>query len=270
MILPASYANGFAPRDGSPLYPELWRGCVGAWNPGLGPTGLTLRDQSGRGNHGTLTNMDAASDWVPSGGRYALSMRGTQYIDCGNSQAASVYNVTTGDLSVFLWATITGNNNDDGIISRGSFSTNGWWLSMGGGATVRTISLGIGGTIFGTAHTVSLDEFGFYGFVKAGANFTIYKNGIGLPGNRVFGAAVSQITSATNPLHIFNDQGAANRQPQGVLRGVCIYNRALSPSEIRLLTPNPGIAYEMAPRRRSSVLVAAFNRRRRLLLGASN
>lgn len=56
MILPGRYANGFAPRDGQPLYPELWKGCVGAWNPGLGVTGLTLRDQSGFGRHGTLTN----------------------------------------------------------------------------------------------------------------------------------------------------------------------------------------------------------------------
>ena len=72
MILPASYSNGFAPRDGQPLYPELWRGCVGAWCPSLGPTGLTLRDWSGFGNHGTLTNMDPGTDWVLSGGRYAL------------------------------------------------------------------------------------------------------------------------------------------------------------------------------------------------------
>jgi hypothetical protein len=30
----------------------------------LAATGLRLYDRSGRGNHGTLTNMDAASDWV--------------------------------------------------------------------------------------------------------------------------------------------------------------------------------------------------------------
>jgi len=64
MILPGTYQNGFAPRDGEPLFPELWDGCVGAWNPGLGPSGLTLRDWSPYKNHGTLTNMDAGTDWV--------------------------------------------------------------------------------------------------------------------------------------------------------------------------------------------------------------
>jgi hypothetical protein len=72
MILPGTYQNGFAPRDGSPLYPELWRGCVGAWNPGLGPTGLTLRDWSGYGNHGTLTNITAQNCWKISEGRHAM------------------------------------------------------------------------------------------------------------------------------------------------------------------------------------------------------
>jgi len=49
-------------------YPHLRRGLVGAWVPSLGVTGNTLRDASGRNNHGTLTNMDPATDWQTSGG----------------------------------------------------------------------------------------------------------------------------------------------------------------------------------------------------------
>lgn len=49
-------------------YPHLRKGLVGAWVPSLGVTGDTLRDVSGRGSHGTLTNMDAATDWQTSGG----------------------------------------------------------------------------------------------------------------------------------------------------------------------------------------------------------
>jgi hypothetical protein len=261
MILPGTYANGFAPRDGEPLFPELWRDCVGAWNPGLGPTGTRLYDWSPYRNHGTLTNMDAGTDWVASQGGYALNMRGSQLIDCGNSQASSIYNVTTGNLSVFLWATITASNNDDGLISRGSFGTNGWFLSIGGGASVRAIVLGIGGTLFTTAHRVVLNELGFYGFTKLGADFTIYKSGIGLSANRVFGSAVSQITSSTNPLQIFNDQGEEVRQPEGVFREAYIYNRALSPNEIRLLASRRGIAYEMAPRNWTASQIAAYRAR---------
>ena len=57
-------------------YPELWDGVVGAWCPSLGPTGLRLHDHSKRSNWGTLTNMDAATDWVVQDGQYALDLDG--------------------------------------------------------------------------------------------------------------------------------------------------------------------------------------------------
>ena len=75
MIDNPSYQD-FATHDDS-AYPELWDGCVGAWAPCLGPTGLRLHDMGGRANWGTLTNMDAATDWVVDGGRYALDFDGT-------------------------------------------------------------------------------------------------------------------------------------------------------------------------------------------------
>jgi len=58
---------------------------VGRWCPSAGATGPRLLDRSGRGNHGTLTNMDSASDWVVSGGKGALDFDGVNdYVDCGN------------------------------------------------------------------------------------------------------------------------------------------------------------------------------------------
>ena len=63
----------------------------GWWCPSLDTAGngtLTLTDLSGNGNHGTLTNMDAATDWVAdtdSGGVRALDFNRalSQYVDCG-------------------------------------------------------------------------------------------------------------------------------------------------------------------------------------------
>jgi hypothetical protein len=69
-----SYQSGFyAPGRGVAKHPELWRGCVGAWNPGLGNTGLSLRDWSGNQNNGTLTN---GPTWGVSDGRQALDFDG--------------------------------------------------------------------------------------------------------------------------------------------------------------------------------------------------
>jgi len=56
--------------------PTVLHGLVGAWCPSLGPSGYTLLDRSGGGNHGVLTNMDAASDWVSAPGGWALDFDG--------------------------------------------------------------------------------------------------------------------------------------------------------------------------------------------------
>jgi hypothetical protein len=58
-------------------HPDLWDGVVGYWAPCLGPTGLRLHDVSRWNNWGTLINMDAATDWVVSDGRYALDFDGS-------------------------------------------------------------------------------------------------------------------------------------------------------------------------------------------------
>ena len=72
----STYQSGFyAPgRGGRPLYPELWTGCVGAWNPGLGNSGLVLRDWSGRGNNCVLTS---GLTWGVSGGQFSTDYVGT-------------------------------------------------------------------------------------------------------------------------------------------------------------------------------------------------
>jgi hypothetical protein len=64
-------------------------------------------------------------------------------------------------------------------------------------------------------------------------------------------------------------QSANGLQLNGTIIEIRVFNRLLNQQEIRIIGSRPGIAYELAPRRRSSSAVQ-FNRRRRLLLGASN
>lgn len=66
-------------------------GLVGYWSPWLGSSGYRLLDRV-RSNHGTLTNMDAGTDWLGStirgrSGR-VLDFDGVNdYVDAGSSQA---------------------------------------------------------------------------------------------------------------------------------------------------------------------------------------
>lgn len=98
-----SYAEGFAPRDFEPRYPELWEGCVGAWAMNLGPTGDTIKDWSGRGQHSALTNMAPGSDWIISGGHYALDFDGTNDRADGGTLAPVVASTQVFTLSFWVY-----------------------------------------------------------------------------------------------------------------------------------------------------------------------
>ena len=90
-----SYHQGYARNASESENPGSWLGLVGAWAPALGPTGSTLRDVSGNNNHGTLTDMDPATDWVISGNPrlpgWALDFDGSNdYIDIPSFNVANI------------------------------------------------------------------------------------------------------------------------------------------------------------------------------------
>jgi len=113
-----SYQTGFARSAGESAYPQFWKGQIGAWVPELGPTGNTLRDVSGFGNHGTLQNMDPATDWVIGGNPripgYVLDYDGS------DDQAAmgDVVDVGTADITGVMWVKFTSANSMSIIAKR--------------------------------------------------------------------------------------------------------------------------------------------------------
>ena len=254
MTVPASYSNGFAPRDGSPLYPELWKGCVGAWNPGLGPSGLTLRDWSGFSNHGTLTNMDPGTDWVASQGRAALDFDGTNDYVITNSWSGvdlakpfsffgRVRLRSTSDYAFSLLS--QGNPSAGGIVV-----TNVFGKLM---VIVNFIHWSGGSTFLATNKTYSIavvrDTIGH----PSTGHPLIYLDGA--YDNQTLGGGTGySSTDNTSQLKIgYNATHATYNN--GTITDVMAYNRCLSAQEIRLLAARPGIAYELAPRRRSRVAV---------------
>lgn len=249
-----SYANGFAPRDGLPLYPELWQGCVGAWNPGLGPTGLTLRDWSGYGIHGTLTNMASDTAWVRNQGKTALNFDGSN-----DSVIASALTIGAVEGTISTWVrpdTWTGN------ATIFSMRTTDFLEALHNGGTLL---FRYGNGSAGTSLTLpTVGVWSHLAFVyNTASGLQYYING--------------NLSLSTNPTWPAIDVGGnlvignldgSNLPFDGLISDFRVYIRAISTSEIRLLASRPGIAYERTLRRRSSAAVAAFNRRRRLLVGA--
>lgn len=91
-------------------------------------------------------------------------------------------------------------------------------------------------TLLNTWHTVA--------FIMQNGNRQIWVDGT----RRI---ADTKTTSASS--HVVNSIWTGGGGPPNVSTGdLRIYNRVLSPNEIRLLATRPGIAYELAPRRRTA------------------
>ena len=137
----------FAKCQAEAEYPELWQGLVGAWSPCVSPSGGTvLRDLSGFGNHGVLTNMDQTNDWVISKGYPALDFDGiNDVVSCSNVEVLS-------QVTLQMWLTPTTISSDRGICGRTSSNSwnNGYGLS---GQTSSTVYFWV--NAYNSANTVS-------------------------------------------------------------------------------------------------------------------
>jgi hypothetical protein len=240
---------------------NLNRGLVGAWCPSVAGNGLLLPDLSGYGNHGTLTNMDAA-DWVGTDRGRALDFDG---VDDRVSVATPVPSTA---LTCTGWVLPRVNNQNQGIIGRWVSSADGILFRFGalgvisGRLSINGIETGGGSN---TGWTYSANEWAFVALRWTGTNMAVWKNGIE---GDVF-TAIGTIT-ATPGLFIGGggaSQGAAN----ALIPEIRIYNRALSPSEIKQLYeggPGYGLRQE---RKRSRFQVQGFNAgrfRRQQLIGS--
>ena len=234
-----SYRSGFySPRrGGTPKYPSLWDGCVGAWAPSLGATGLTLRDESVFGNHGTLTNMDPASDWVVSGGKGALRNVGTIPSYEHVVITHNLPTVTSATFSIWL--------RSDGTVENGAWSINPasalnhypfsgliYDSTLNGG--VRLAITPLGGIDFSQWHNYTVVR-------KENESWKAFQNGIEIHSTTP-SSSISWLSTFRFLQSIRDDLSTWGFS--GDVDDIRIYNRALTPSEIRLLATRRGVAYE--------------------------
>jgi hypothetical protein len=264
MILPGTYHNGFAPRDGEPLFPELWRGCVGAWNPGLGPTGLRLYDWSPYKNHGTLTNMPAGDAWKNSQGRHVLDFDGTNdHIILGPANAIYKDPVR---ISVSAWVNFRAFTRAYNTIIETQDSANQHYQLSALVKSNGKLAFYINNTA--TSGNTNYDGSGIFTLATNTWYHLafVFVGGVqqqGFVNGQLDGSVASPhtaITPSANLIAIGNST-FATRNPDCLVDDVRFYSRGLSNYEIRILASHRGIAYKMAPRRWTSQQIAAYRAR---------
>lgn len=145
---PTIAMNGSPQLGLQPAYPWAWEGCVAAYAPALGRQGNTLYDWSGYGNHGTLTNIDPATDYAAANIK-GQSCYGLDFDGSSSRVDADV----VGDLSeCTLWAWVKFSAlADKTVISVADKSVSNQQYRI-----LTTGAGGLGGSVFdGTVHNTS-------------------------------------------------------------------------------------------------------------------
>lgn len=248
-----SYRTGFARSVSESAYPQLWRGLVGAWVPALGQTGLQLRDVSGRGNHGTLTNIDPATDWVVTERGYALDFDGS------DDEVLVPANLTSSAFSFSSWVyPRTTGEGGGGRVTEGKHSSDNFssFLLMNASepgftnawrATMRMSTVSADSY---SDNTVSFNTWQHLVFTyndNGDRKIRLYKDG------KEVTYTLQEVGSGTiDPggaeLRIGNRKNG-DKTFDGFIDDVHIYNRTLTPEEILLTYQVPLAPFQLRPRR---------------------
>ena len=241
-------------------HPSLRQGLVGAWCPSLGASGLTLIDRSGRNNHGTLTSMAGQDNWRASGSGVALNFDGTNdHARANHQRPSSLYPVT---LSAWMQST---NINVTAITNGNAFTlvslsntANATTIrieivNIAGALLLRSITQNATATVFrefrATSYSANANWNHYCGVFVDGTTQQFYYNGPLQPGSASgTEPAISGIESVYIGGVRYNTSlsyGSVN----GQIDDTRVYDRALTPAEIRLLASRRGIGLTPLPDR---------------------
>lgn len=240
-------AGKYAIRKEDAKYPQLLEGRVGAWCPSItGPTGLKLFDFA-RSNTGTLTNMDAAGDWVRSEGRYALDFDGVN--DRVALTSPNIFR-NTGHYSISVWAYARSTSLEKDIFTQKTTNVGYNRFSLRNNAgKMRVVATTAANeptgaeTILASTTSITTNTWQHWCGVITPGYFYIYLNGVlDNSASNSFVAFASTVSANANIGQGFFSNGNNNLW-DGQLDDIAIYNRVLSPTEIRILSRSRGIAY---------------------------
>lgn len=233
-----TWKQGFARNAAEARNPSLWKGLVGLWMPSLGPTGLTLRDLSGFGSHGILTNMDPATDWVAGEKGWTLDYDGSNdYVDVPDTLFAGMTRWSVGGLI------LSRSNVDSASPFFGSLATPTYPTfrldDKGGGTFVIEAYARDGAGIYAGIESVTaiVENTWYYVWqVYDGDRVKIYINGqLDVDAN----ATNNRTLTASDTSRIGGGQNASVRSWNGFIANVSIHNRVVSVSEIQQLYGDP-------------------------------
>jgi hypothetical protein len=198
-------------------------------------------------NNGTLTNMDAASDWVDSGGYRCLDFDGSNdHVTCGSAASLDF----TTDMTVAFWMrAATGIASSGYFMSKRDASTYSWGCYYKiGGITDSSVAC-FGGDATEVTTAVNSLVSGVWTHIAIRYRSTtveIFINGI----SSATGSVTAIASNASVPV-LFGARGATYPTTAANFNGHMddwrLYRRYLVEHEIMQLARRRGIAYDRKP-----------------------
>jgi hypothetical protein len=196
--------------------------------------GAIAHDETNNLNHGTLTNMDPATDWLSGsdcvqGG--CLDFDGSGYINCVSGET---FNLSSRDWTYSFWAKTSVDDNHRAILSQGLHGNNGQWEIYRNYLAdyIRWAGTDDSGTYKEFSTDMPNDNiWRHYIFQRDGDYGKVYVNGVlktnksvfpGLTYNSNYDLAIGAINA-----------GSGGWYWDGSIDEVKIYNYALTPLQIR-------------------------------------
>ncbi len=224
--------------SGDAEYPEFLEGLAGAWVPAIGNTGNYLFDVSGRGNNGTLTNMDPATDWVSTNYGPVLDFDATNdHVGLGTvgllktrSQFTLMSWFLQNNAATFYRAIMSHSQSGDGPNRLLAFMT----LVASGDSALHFGTAGYGYTASGV---FPASEWHHGTWVYDGTKSTnadrakIFKNGIEQALS--FSGTIPATTHSQNYAHTIGAEHATAPTFNGRIAGTLLWHRPLTPGEIQ-------------------------------------
>jgi len=251
IYIPPSYSNRFAQNTDECAFPQTRKELAGMWVPALGPTGVTLRDVSGFGNHGTLTNMDPNANWAIDNNQFAPGysldfdndLTSTQRHVVIAGDPGAVWDRATNQLSLCAWIAPDGLFDDGRVISKSDqANSDDYNLSAidESGVSKLRFRIRTGGSLTSLTFDIETEGSGVFNGrwihlcgVYDGANMHIYVD-------RVLEDSTSKTGTVDNggagtELFIGTTKGIdVTRHYNGKIGVVKIYNRAITENEVNL------------------------------------
>mgnify|MGYP000573441087 CR=1 FL=1 len=226
----------------------LSKGLVGYWpcsvDTATGGTGA-LKDYSGYGNHGTISNTSITYSTTP-GPLNAVGLNFPsikQFVSFTTPAGLPAYPTGANQLTISFWIKSNSATLRD-IVQYNAGTTSGTNLLIQTSSDNIQIDFGSAGHIWGTAaSTISQNYMSHVVIVvPPGATLTsdikIYINGIDVAVSTLSGTAATLNLSAADWL--FGERGPSQANKAGqILSEVRLYNRALQSSEVRELYSDP-------------------------------